>query len=117
MVAEFSSPSVPEITAEALMAQMRDAGTGNPKPYVLVDVRTADERVVSAIPGSISPRVSPTRQVRERRGVLHHRIQERHVEKLTRERGGRVHLRSVLADARGPLVEGGGEKTTRVHVW
>ena len=53
MVAEFSSPSVPEITADALMAEMLDAGTGN-KPYVLVDVRTADERAVSSIPGSVS---------------------------------------------------------------
>mmetsp|Transcript_12644 Transcript_12644/g.53367 ORF Transcript_12644/g.53367 Transcript_12644/m.53367 type:complete len:89 (-) Transcript_12644:325-591(-) len=53
MVAEFSSPSVPEITADALMAEMRDAGTGN-EPYVLVDVRTADERAVSSIPGSVS---------------------------------------------------------------
>ena len=52
MVLEFSVPSVPEITAEALIAEMRDDQRTN--PYVLVDVRTDDERKVSAIPGSIS---------------------------------------------------------------
>ena len=52
MVLEFSVPSVPEITATALIAEMRDDQRTN--PYVLVDVRTDDERKVSAIRGSIS---------------------------------------------------------------
>jgi len=128
MVAEFSSPSVPEITAEALMAEMRaSSGTGNP-PYVLVDVRTPDERVVSSIPGSISTVEYESdfdAKYRDERVVAYCTIGYRsgkYVEKLTREKGvDAYNLRgSVLAwtHAGGELVEGGtGEKTTRVHTF
>ena len=129
MVAEFSSPSVPEITAEALMAQMRDAGTGNPKPYVLVDVRTADERVVSAIPGSISSLEYESdfdAKYRHERVVAYCTIGYRsgkYVEKLIREKGvDAYNLRgSVLAwtHAAGELAEDGGSgaPTKRVHTF
>ena len=40
MVLEFYVTSVPEITATALIAEMRDDQRTN--PYVLVDVRTDD---------------------------------------------------------------------------
>ena len=129
MVAEFSSPSVPEITAEALMAQMRDAGTGNPKPYVLVDVRTADERVVSAIPGSISSLEYESdfdAKYRHERVVAYCTIGYRsgkYVEKLIQEKGvDAYNLRgSVLAwtHAAGELAEDGGSgaPTKRVHTF
>ena len=132
MVAEFSSPSVPEITADALMAEMLDAGTGN-KPYVLVDVRTADERAVSSIPGSVSSADYESNfdaKYRDERVVAYCTIGYRsgkYVEKLIEEKGvDAYNLRgSVLAwtHAGGELVDGGGSgggsgaPTTRVHTF
>ena len=128
MVAEFSSPSVPEITADALMAEMLDAGTGN-KPYVLVDVRTADERAVSSIPGSVSSAEYESdfdAKYCDERVVAYCTIGYRsgkYVEKLIEEKGvDAYNLRgSVLAwtHAGGELVDGGGSgaPTTRVHTF
>ena len=128
MVAEFSSPSVPEITADALMAEMLDAGTGN-KPYVLVDVRTADERAVSSIPGSVSSAEYESdfdAKYCDERVVAYCTIGYRsgkYVEKLIQEKGvDAYNLRgSVLAwtHAGGELAEDGGvgAPTKRVHTF
>lgn len=129
MVLEFSVPSVPEITATALIAEMRDDQRTN--PYVLVDVRTDDERKVSAIPGSISSAKYEADfdvSYRDKRVVAYCTIGYRsgkYVEKLIKDKGvDAYNLRgSVLSwtHAGGELVTGGGdgkvEPTTRVHTF
>ena len=128
MVLEFSVPSVPEITATALIAEMRDDQRTN--PYVLVDVRTDDERKVSAIPGSISSakyEADFDASYRDKRVVAYCTIGYRsgkYVEKLIKDKGvDAYNLRgSVLSwtHAGGELVTGGDgkvEPTTRVHTF